>query len=68
MFAFRYFEVAEMFGRREEDKTQEMHEKRRKITSRISYVGIIIIAINYMTAIINRGILNKISGEWNVSL
>jgi hypothetical protein len=46
LFAFRYFEVAEMFGR--EDKSIQMHEYARKITSKICYTGIAVISLNYI--------------------
>jgi hypothetical protein len=46
LFAYRYFEVAEMFGR--EDKTIEKHNKVRKITQKISYLGVAIIVLNYL--------------------
>ena len=46
LFAYRYFEVAEMFGRK--DKTMHNHIKVRKVTSKISYVVIGLIAINYL--------------------
>jgi hypothetical protein len=46
LFAFRYFEVAEMFGRK--DKTVEMHEKRRRYTTCFSYFGVVVIVLNYL--------------------
>jgi hypothetical protein len=46
LFAFRYFEVAEMFGRK--DKTMKKHIKIRKVTSKISYAVVGLIAINYL--------------------
>jgi hypothetical protein len=46
LFAFRYFEVAEMLGRAE--RTIEQHFEVRKITSKISYVGIAVIIIDYL--------------------
>jgi hypothetical protein len=46
LFAYRYFEVAEMFGR--EDKTPEKHITVRKVTQKISFVGVAIIVINYL--------------------
>ena len=51
LFAYRYFEVAEMFGR--EDKTMEMHIKVRKLTSKVSYLIIGLIALNYLLNISN---------------
>ena len=51
LFAYRYFEVAEMFGRK--DKTMQNHIKIRKVTSKISYVVIGLIAINYPLNIAN---------------
>jgi hypothetical protein len=51
LFAYRYFEVAEMFGRK--DKSMQMHIRRRKMTSKISYVILGIIAINFLIYIIN---------------
>jgi len=54
LFAFRYFEVAEMFGR--DDETQEKHDAIRKITSKISYVGCAIICINWITFVVGLAI------------
>jgi hypothetical protein len=51
LFAYRYFEVAEMFGRK--DKSMKKHIKVRKVTSKISYVVIGLIAINYLVSIGN---------------
>ena len=63
MFAFRYFEVAEMFGRA--DKSNERHTKIRKITSKICYLGIAIIILTYS---LNIGdfILDRINPEPNL--
>ena len=47
LLAFRYFEVAEMFGR--EDKSEAKHKKNRGITQKISYFGVAVITINYIT-------------------
>jgi hypothetical protein len=44
LFAYRYFEVAEMFGR--EDQSLAKHEKNRGITQKISYFGVALIAVN----------------------
>ena len=46
LFAFRYFEVAEMFGR--EDKSMEKHISIRNVTRKISYAGIMVIIFNYL--------------------
>lgn len=46
LFAFRYLEVAEMFGR--EDKSNEKHVQVRKVTSKVCYTGIAIIIVNYI--------------------
>jgi hypothetical protein len=51
LFAYRYFEVAEMFGRK--DKTMDKHIQARKVTSKISYVVIVFITINYLIYISN---------------
>jgi hypothetical protein len=66
LFAYRYFEVAEMFGR--EDKTQAKHEKNRGITRKISYVCVAIITINFLILIANDGIYKRITGEHNLTL
>jgi hypothetical protein len=63
LFAFRYFEVAEMFGR--EDQTLAKHEKNRGITQKISYMGVSIITINYLIFIANIGIYYRITGEYS---
>ena len=44
LFAYRYFEVAEMFGR--EDQSEAKHEHNRGVTRKISYVGVAVIIIN----------------------
>jgi hypothetical protein len=46
LFAFRYFEVAEMFGR--DDKSTAKHKVNRGVTRIISYLGVAIICINYL--------------------
>jgi hypothetical protein len=51
MFAFRYFEVAEMLGRA--DKSYEAHIRARKITGRISVAVIIIMAATSIAYITN---------------
>jgi hypothetical protein len=51
LFAYRYFEVAEMFGR--QDKTMEKHIRVRKVTGKISYAVIGLIATNYLVFIAN---------------
>ena len=63
LFAYRYFEVAEMFGR--EDKTLAKHEQNRGITRKISYVFVAIIALNYLAYFINLGIYQRVSGAGN---
>jgi hypothetical protein len=63
LFAYRYFEVAEMFGR--EDKSRAKHEINRGITRKISYVCVAIIAINYLIYFANTGIYSRITGEYN---
>jgi hypothetical protein len=50
-FAFRYFEVAEMLGRK--DKSNEMHIKARKITSKISMAVAAVIFSNYLYFVID---------------
>jgi hypothetical protein len=50
LFAYRYFEVAEMFGRK--DKSQDMHLKARKITSKIRNGLITLISACFLTLII----------------
>jgi hypothetical protein len=66
LFAFRYFEVAEMFGR--EDKSLAKHEKNRKITQKISYVGVAIITINYLIEITNYVIYRRITGNYSANI
>ena len=66
LFAYRYFEVAEMFGR--EDQTQAKHEKNRGITRKISYVGVAVISINYLIFFANKGIYRRITGEFSLTL
>jgi hypothetical protein len=63
LFAYRYFEVAEMFGR--EDKSLVKHEKNRGITRKISYVGVAIISIDYLINFANHGICLRITGKYN---
>ena len=63
LFAFRYFEVAEMFGR--DDKTIEKHESRRRITSKISYFGVSIIVLDYLIYLANYGIYRHATGSFN---
>ena len=65
LFAYRYFEVAEMFGRK--DKTMQNHIKVRKVTSKISYVVIGLIAINYLFAIAN-SISDIINGQFSYKI
>jgi hypothetical protein len=43
-----------MFGR--EDKSLAKHEQMRGITSKICYLVVTLIAINFLTEIINKGI------------
>ena len=62
LFAYRYFEVAEMFGRK--DKTMHNHIKIRKVTGKISYVVIGLIAINYLIDIAN-WIYWRINGQFS---
>jgi hypothetical protein len=66
LFAYRYFEVAEMFGR--EDKSQAKHEKNRGITRKISYVCVAIISVNFLIEITNIGIYLRITGKYNPTL
>jgi peptidoglycan/LPS O-acetylase OafA/YrhL len=66
LFAYRYFEVAEMFGR--EDKSQAKHEINRGITRKISYVCVAIISINFLIWFVNFGIYRRITGEYNHTL
>jgi hypothetical protein len=66
LFAFRYFEVTEMFGR--EDKSLAKHERNRGITRKISYVGVAIITINYLVNIVNYGIYRRVTNEYNETL
>jgi hypothetical protein len=62
LFAYRYFEVAEMFGRK--NKTMQNHIKVRKVTGKISYVVIGLIAINYLLSIAN--VINyRINGQFS---
>jgi hypothetical protein len=63
LFAFRYFEVAEMFGR--QDQTQVKHDKNRGVTRKISYVGVALISINYFIELANYGIYRRITGEYS---
>jgi hypothetical protein len=65
LFAYRYFEVAEMFGR--DDKTMEKHIQIRKITQKISYVCIAIIVLNFLIDII-MWINWRISGELSMDI
>jgi hypothetical protein len=55
-----------MFGR--EDQTQAKHEKNRAITRKISYVGVITIAINFVIYIINYSIYRRITGDYSKAL
>jgi hypothetical protein len=66
LFAYRYFEVAEMFGR--EDKSQAKHENNRGITRKISYLCVAIISLNYLINIVNHGIYRRITGEYSPNL
>jgi hypothetical protein len=66
LFVYRYFEVAEMFGR--EIKTQAKHEQNRGITRRISYVLVSIISLTYLIEFANYGIYRRITGEYNTNL
>jgi hypothetical protein len=66
LFAFRYFEVAEMFGR--EDKSLAKHETNRRITQKISYVGVAIITINYLIEITNYVIYRRITGNYSANI
>jgi hypothetical protein len=65
LFAFRYFEVAEMFGRK--DKSMRNHIKIRKVTSKISYVVIGLIAINYLVSLANV-ISKRINGQLSLKI
>jgi hypothetical protein len=66
LFAYRYFEVAEMFGR--EDKTQAKHEINRGVTRKISYVCVAIISLNYLINLANAGIYRRITSEYSPNL
>ena len=66
LFAYRYFEVAEMFGR--DDQSQAKHENNRGITRKISYVGVGFITINYLVELVNIGIYRRVTGEYNTAL
>jgi hypothetical protein len=66
LFAYRYFEVAEMFGR--EDKSQAKHEINRGVTRKISYVCVAIISINYLIEFANRCLYRRITGEYSQTL
>jgi hypothetical protein len=66
LFAFRYFEVAEMFGR--EDQTLAKHEKNRGVTRKISYVCVSIISLNYLIELANIGFYQKLTGEYNANI
>jgi hypothetical protein len=61
LFAYRYFEVAEMFGR--EDQSQAKHDINRGVTRKISYVCVAIISLNYLIEFANHGIYRRITGE-----
>jgi hypothetical protein len=56
MFAYRYFEVAEMFGR--EDKSQAMHLKVRKITSKVRN-GVIVLITAYFITLLSIRVIGK---------
>ena len=62
MFAFRYFEVAEMFRR--EDKTLKKHVSVRKVTSKISYVAVGLMCINYLINIGN-SVSQRVDGHYS---
>jgi hypothetical protein len=67
LFAYRYFEVAEMLGR--DDKTLEKHEKVRKITCKICYVGVAVIIMSHFAQIANVGIYMRLNEpEFNATL
>ena len=66
LFAYRYFEVAEMFGR--EDKSLAKHEKNRGVTRKISYVGVALITLNYLIQLANKCIYRRITDEYNHTL
>jgi hypothetical protein len=57
LFSFRYFEVAEMFGR--QDKSDKAHLRARSITSKISLGVSIFIALTWMGFIINAFFLDQ---------
>ena len=50
LFSFRYFEVAEMLGRK--DKSNLAHIKARKITSKINIAGVVVIILFVIISII----------------
>jgi hypothetical protein len=66
LFAYRYFEVAEMFGR--DDKSQAKHEINRGVTRKISYVYVAIISLNYLINLGNYGIYRRITGEYSANI
>lgn len=47
LFSFRYFEVAEMLGRK--DKSNEAHIRARKVTSKVTIGAVIVIFISFTT-------------------
>ena len=66
LFAFRYFEVAEMFGR--EDQTAAKHEKNRAVTRKISYVGLTIITLNFLICFSNYGVNKRVTTTYDTYL
>ena len=52
LFSFRYFEVAEMLGRR--DKSNEAHLMARRITGKVSIVAVIVIILQSVTLLVNK--------------
>jgi hypothetical protein len=66
LFAYRYFEVAEMFGR--DDQSQAKHEINRGVTRKISYVCVAIISLNSLIYFANKGIYRRITSEYSHTL
>jgi hypothetical protein len=66
VFAFRYFEVAEMFGRK--DKSLAKNEKTRNTTKKINCAGVVIISISWLIWFANYGIYRRVTGEYNQTL
>jgi len=61
LFAFRYFELAVMFGSR--NKTIAKHKKMKKITSKVMYLGVVFIVLNYLVWFMNHGVYRRVTDE-----